>query len=150
MDLAERLDRPQSFVSKYEAGERRLDLVELRGICIVPGVSLTDVVRRWERGSRRCPRPPGRTAGPPGLADRYCRGWAHSRSWGRPAQLRRIPGRAARYQRDTAAGWGWHTGLNPLRNPGDQGGNVESGSTLALKGRELLTGRTGPWPLVVG
>lgn len=50
VDLAEQLDRPQSFVSKYEAGERRLDLVELRSICIVLGVSLTDVVRRWEQG----------------------------------------------------------------------------------------------------
>ena len=27
--VAERLDEPQSFVSKYEAGERRLDIVEL-------------------------------------------------------------------------------------------------------------------------
>ena len=26
--LAERLQRPQSFVSKYEGGERRLDVVE--------------------------------------------------------------------------------------------------------------------------
>ena len=26
--MAERLDRPQSFVSKYETGERRLDLIE--------------------------------------------------------------------------------------------------------------------------
>jgi len=29
MDLAERLVRPQSFVSKYERGERRLDFVEV-------------------------------------------------------------------------------------------------------------------------
>lgn len=27
-DVAERLSRPQSFVSKYERGERRLDVVE--------------------------------------------------------------------------------------------------------------------------
>jgi transcriptional regulator with XRE-family HTH domain len=27
-DIAERLDRPQSFVAKYEGGERRLDVVE--------------------------------------------------------------------------------------------------------------------------
>ena len=28
IELAERLSRPQSFVSKYETGERRLDVVE--------------------------------------------------------------------------------------------------------------------------
>lgn len=28
VELAAKLDRPQSFVSKYERGERRLDLVE--------------------------------------------------------------------------------------------------------------------------
>ena len=28
VELAERLQRPQSFVSKYEGGERRLDVVE--------------------------------------------------------------------------------------------------------------------------
>ena len=27
-DVAERLDRPQSFIAKYEGGERRLDVVE--------------------------------------------------------------------------------------------------------------------------
>jgi transcriptional regulator with XRE-family HTH domain len=27
-DIAQKLDRPQSFVAKYEGGERRLDVVE--------------------------------------------------------------------------------------------------------------------------
>ncbi|WP_114815498.1 helix-turn-helix domain-containing protein [Paraburkholderia kururiensis] len=31
-DVAERLHRPQSFVSKYESGMRRVDLVELLDI----------------------------------------------------------------------------------------------------------------------
>ena len=32
-DLAGRLDRPQSFVSKIELGERRLDVVEFIELC---------------------------------------------------------------------------------------------------------------------
>jgi transcriptional regulator with XRE-family HTH domain len=48
-DLAERLGQPQSFVSKYESGERRLDLLELRQICQAVGTSLEAFVRRLER-----------------------------------------------------------------------------------------------------
>ena len=51
-DVAKRLDRPQSFVSKYEAGERRLDLVELRQVCEAMGVSLIDFARMFEEDSR--------------------------------------------------------------------------------------------------
>lgn len=47
--LAKRLRRPQSFVSKYESGERRLDLVELRQVCHGLGFSLPDLVQRFER-----------------------------------------------------------------------------------------------------
>jgi transcriptional regulator with XRE-family HTH domain len=38
-DVATRLDRPQSFVSKYESGERRLDVVEFLDVCQVLGIS---------------------------------------------------------------------------------------------------------------
>lgn len=31
-DVAKRLKRPQSFVSKYEAGERRIDVVEFLAV----------------------------------------------------------------------------------------------------------------------
>ena len=47
-ELAERLGRPQSFVSKYEVGERRLDVVELRAVCGALGTSLASFVKRWE------------------------------------------------------------------------------------------------------
>jgi ribosome-binding protein aMBF1 (putative translation factor) len=38
MQLAERLSRPQSFVSKYERGERRLDVVEFLEVARAIGV----------------------------------------------------------------------------------------------------------------
>jgi transcriptional regulator with XRE-family HTH domain len=47
-ELAQRLDLPQSFVSKYELGERRLDLLEIRQICNAVGISLEDFVRKLE------------------------------------------------------------------------------------------------------
>ncbi len=47
MDLAARLRKPQSFVSKYESGERRLDLVELHRICTVVGMDLREFVTRF-------------------------------------------------------------------------------------------------------
>jgi transcriptional regulator with XRE-family HTH domain len=53
-DLAERLHEPQSFVSKYESGERRLDLLELRQICGAVGVTLLDLVNRFEEQRRSC------------------------------------------------------------------------------------------------
>ncbi len=48
VDLARRLGQPQSFVSKYESGERRLDVLELRRICQLLGLSLQDFIRRLE------------------------------------------------------------------------------------------------------
>jgi len=47
-DLAERLEQSQSFVSKYESGERRLDLLELQNICRAVGLSLIEFVQRYE------------------------------------------------------------------------------------------------------
>lgn len=47
-DLAEQLGQTQSFVSKYESGERRLDLLELRQICEALGMSLLEFVRKFE------------------------------------------------------------------------------------------------------
>ena len=43
-DLATRLERPQSYVSKFEAGERRLDFIETMAICDAIGLSLQDFV----------------------------------------------------------------------------------------------------------
>jgi transcriptional regulator with XRE-family HTH domain len=48
-DVAAKLDVPQSFVSKYEAGERRLDVVELRHVAEALGITLEVVVMRLHR-----------------------------------------------------------------------------------------------------
>ncbi len=44
VDVAQRLDVPQSFVSKYESGERRLDVIELRHIAEAIDTTLEIVV----------------------------------------------------------------------------------------------------------
>jgi transcriptional regulator with XRE-family HTH domain len=45
--LAEKIGQSQSYVSKYENGEQRLDLIELESVCKAAGVSLTDFVERY-------------------------------------------------------------------------------------------------------
>lgn len=47
-DIAEQLGKPQSFVSKYESGARRLDLIELRNLCAVLGITVEKLVKRLE------------------------------------------------------------------------------------------------------
>ena len=49
VDLARMLGQPQSFVSKYEAGERRLDIVELEQVCAACGISLADFASRFSK-----------------------------------------------------------------------------------------------------
>lgn len=48
-DLAGRLGRPQSFVSKYETGERRLDVIEflevIEALAVDPAVVLAELGR---------------------------------------------------------------------------------------------------------
>ena len=48
IELAERLGQTQSFVSKVERGDRRLDIVQLRTILLEFGVSLPDFVKQLE------------------------------------------------------------------------------------------------------
>ncbi len=48
VDLAERLGQTQSFVSKVERGDRRLDIVQLRSILLEFGVTLQEFVRQLE------------------------------------------------------------------------------------------------------
>lgn len=48
-EVAERLGTPQSFISKYESGERRIDLPELRRICAVLETSFDRMLKRYEQ-----------------------------------------------------------------------------------------------------
>jgi transcriptional regulator with XRE-family HTH domain len=46
IQLAEKLTRTQSFVSKYELGERRLDVVEFVLVCRCIGVAPSKILAR--------------------------------------------------------------------------------------------------------
>jgi transcriptional regulator with XRE-family HTH domain len=46
-ELAGRLNRPQSFVSKYERGERRLDVVEFRDVAHALGADPIRFLRKF-------------------------------------------------------------------------------------------------------
>lgn len=47
-ELAEALNKPQSFVAKYENGERRIDVVEFVDITAALGVSAANLLARIE------------------------------------------------------------------------------------------------------
>ncbi|MBZ5507478.1 MAG: helix-turn-helix domain-containing protein [Acidobacteriia bacterium] len=51
-DLARQLGRKQGFVSKYELGGRRLDLLDLADICDALGISFTDFAKRFDEKRR--------------------------------------------------------------------------------------------------
>ena len=48
IDLANSLNVPQSFISKMEVGERRLDILEIRRICVILDISLIEFVQKLE------------------------------------------------------------------------------------------------------
>jgi len=48
--MAKKLGQPQSYVSKYESGERRLDVVELKHVCQAAEISLTEFIQKLEKG----------------------------------------------------------------------------------------------------
>jgi transcriptional regulator with XRE-family HTH domain len=48
--LADLLGVTQARVSKYEQGERRLDMLELKKVCDAVGVSLMEFARQFEAG----------------------------------------------------------------------------------------------------
>jgi transcriptional regulator with XRE-family HTH domain len=52
LDVASRLSVPQSFVSKYESGERRLDLLELEQVCKACGTTVVEFLSRYQRNKK--------------------------------------------------------------------------------------------------
>jgi transcriptional regulator with XRE-family HTH domain len=49
VDVAKRLGRDQSYVSKYESAERRIDLIQLLDVCRALGAPPAEVLARFER-----------------------------------------------------------------------------------------------------
>jgi len=47
--LSKKLERPQSYVSKYESGERKLTFIETREVAISCGFTLTEFVEMFEQ-----------------------------------------------------------------------------------------------------
>lgn len=48
-ELASRLGTDQTFVSKYESGERRLDILELREVCQATGTDFVMFIRKLDK-----------------------------------------------------------------------------------------------------
>lgn len=48
-ELGARIGKDQTFVSKYESGVRRLDILELREVCQALDLTLGEFVRRLEK-----------------------------------------------------------------------------------------------------
>ena len=48
-ELASRLGTDQTFISKYESGERRLDVLELREVCQAIGTDFVTFIRRLDK-----------------------------------------------------------------------------------------------------
>jgi transcriptional regulator with XRE-family HTH domain len=46
--VADELDVPQSFVSKYESGERRLDVIELSHVAAALGLPMQQLLERFD------------------------------------------------------------------------------------------------------
>jgi transcriptional regulator with XRE-family HTH domain len=53
LDVAKALNVPQSYVSKYETGERRLDFTETSAVCVTLGISIVDFAKEFAQRARR-------------------------------------------------------------------------------------------------
>jgi transcriptional regulator with XRE-family HTH domain len=49
VECSKALGRPQSFMSDVESGTRRLDIVQLRDLCKVLGIGLSELIVEFEK-----------------------------------------------------------------------------------------------------
>lgn len=49
VELAKRLNVPQSFVSKYEIGERRIDFIEFIEIAELLNIDLVEFIKNYKK-----------------------------------------------------------------------------------------------------
>ena len=47
-ELAQRLGKPQSYISKAESGDRTLDLLEIRDFCTACGANFTEFTQKLD------------------------------------------------------------------------------------------------------
>lgn len=52
--LAEKLNKPQSFISKYENGERILDIVEIYQVCSAMDISFIKLMKEFNDKIKKC------------------------------------------------------------------------------------------------
>ena len=86
-DIAKALGKRPAFVSYYESGMRRLDLLELREVCEVLGISLDVFVRKFEKSLLDPTLPARSTSGYPrrrlpGRRLTQLFTWTHPFHWG--------------------------------------------------------------------
>jgi transcriptional regulator with XRE-family HTH domain len=51
--LARKLKADQSYVSKYERAERRLDVIEVHAICAALSIDFIEFIKSFEKAVRR-------------------------------------------------------------------------------------------------
>jgi transcriptional regulator with XRE-family HTH domain len=49
VELGARMEKDQAYVSRYESGQRRLDVLEVREICQAIGMTLEGFVKKLEK-----------------------------------------------------------------------------------------------------
>lgn len=48
IELAEKIRKAQSYISKYESGQRKLDIFEIKDICNSLDISLVEFIQKFD------------------------------------------------------------------------------------------------------